>query len=188
MKNKLAHLFGLNNELVEHICDSRDGLYRMARAWNADPALADDLVQETLDIALRKLDSLKDRQKIDAWLYRILFNQWQQFLRRKKPLELIDEEIKSPDQTPEQHTVCENLQAAVRLAIGELPERQRQVVTLVDLQGLSYNEVSQVLSIPVGTVMSRLSRARSALADKLQQYKNQQERVASTKGKLWRVK
>ncbi|MCK5666589.1 MAG: sigma-70 family RNA polymerase sigma factor, partial [Thiotrichaceae bacterium] len=94
-------------------------------------------------------------------------NVWRDHLRRQKEFIDIDEYVHLSSENPENIHERERTIQRVRRAIGQLPMGQRQVISLVDLEGLSYNEVSQVLEIPVGTVMSRLNRARNAMLEKL---------------------
>jgi len=138
-------------------------LYRIAYAWTHSAALADDLVQETLAKALRKSGQLRDPNAGEAWLYSILSNCYNDHFRRLRVTEEIDNNTLTHDFTPEKESSQQEIVHKVRLAIAKLSEGQRQVVTLVDIQGLSYVEVAQVLNVPIGTVMSRLCRACDAL-------------------------
>ena len=147
-------------------CRSR--LYRLAFSWCHDAMLADDLVQETLARAMQKLDQLKNEQALDAWLFAILNNQWREYLRKKRPCEDIDEMVFMHHQTPEYWHDRQQVIDQIRAAISELPLGQRQVLTLVDLESMPYAGVAEALEIPVGTVMSRLNRARKSLQEKLE--------------------
>ncbi len=156
-------LFGQRRDLADSLEQARGRLYRMAYAWCHNRALADDLVQETLTKAMQKSSQLRDVKARDAWLFTILTNCYRDHFRRHRETEDIDELDLPHDSTPEtEHSQIEIVRK-VRATIEHLPEGQRQVVTLVDLEGFSYVEVANVLDIPVGTVMSRLCRARSAL-------------------------
>ncbi|MGF1642716.1 MAG: RNA polymerase sigma factor [Thiotrichales bacterium] len=164
----------------------RPRLYRLAYAWCHDVALADDLVQETLSKALARRAQLRDDAALVGWLVAILNNCWRDHLRRSGDFEDIDElhsSLPSPGVSPEEACGRGQLIECVRAAVARLPLGQRQVLTLVDLEEMSYAEVAQTLSIPVGTVMSRLSRARAALKSCLAQAQSKQ--AAST---LRRVK
>lgn len=141
----------------------RARLYRLAYAWCHNPALADDLVQDTLTKALQKADQLRDPAAQDAWLFSIMANCYRDHFRRGRETEDIDDVELSHDLSPEYESARGEVVDRVRMAIARLPEGQRQVVTLVDLEGFSYVEVAQILQIPSGTVMSRLCRARAAL-------------------------
>jgi RNA polymerase sigma-70 factor, ECF subfamily len=142
-------------------------LYRIAYAWTHNPALADDLVQETLTKALQKSDQLRDAKASEAWLYTILANCFRDHFRRQRETEEVNEDKLVQESTPEDVSSEYEIVTKVRQAIGKLSEGQRQVVTLVDIEGFSYVEVSNILEIPIGTVMSRLCRARNALKQHL---------------------
>jgi RNA polymerase sigma-70 factor (ECF subfamily) len=151
-------------KLVEN---SRERLYRMAYAWTHDPHLADDLVQQALYKALNNYRQLKDLGAAEAWLFRILSNCLKDHYRAKRDLVSSDDVIIADELTPEKSTATQQLVDMVRQAVGNLPLPQRQVVTLVDLEGFTYATVAEILDIPVGTVMSRLCRGRRALRDPL---------------------
>jgi len=149
------------------LAKSRSRLYRMAYAWTHNPALADDLVQQTYYKALRNQKQLRDIDAADAWLFRILANCLSDYYRTRKELLSDDEIVIIEKRTPERAAEDEQVAQRVRQAVRSLPLSQCQVVTLVDLEGFAYVAVSQILDIPVGTVMSRLSRGRCALRDRL---------------------
>ncbi len=177
-------LFNRQNELRKSLGGFRPRMYRIAYSWSHDPALADEVTQEALTKALRKLDQVRKPEAIEKWLFGILANCWRDHFRRQRPMEDIDDWPMSDDKTPEQQHEQQCLVDTIRAAIAKLPEGQRQTVTLVDLEGFSYAEVSQILQIPIGTVMSRLCRARKALAGNLLQYKS---RPAEGAGRIRRI-
>lgn len=144
-------------------------MYRLAYAWCHDTCLADDLAQEAVIKGLKSVHQLKDEAVLEAWLFSILHNCWRDHFRRLHPRAEIEEamELAAEAPTPEQHHINSELVGRVRRAVAALPLGQRQVVTLVDLEELSYSAAAQALGIPVGTVMSRLSRARVALRNLL---------------------
>ena len=162
VKNVLA-AFSLKSEFATR----RNKLYRIAYSWCHDAALADDLAQETIYKAIKNANGLRDIGTIDTWLYRILFNCWQDYLRVKgRNVEFI--EMHDEDQA--EH--AENYQQAqivdrVRASIEQLPMPLREVVTLADFAGFSYAEIAEIIDVPVGTVMSRLFRARKNLKQQL---------------------
>lgn len=163
--NIISHIRirGTRNQLMAY----RNDLYRVALSWSGDSMLADDITQDAMARALGNLHQLKDETKLKHWLFRILNNCWREHLRRLRPTVELDEFVLSSGNTPETGLRKQQVVARVRAAISTLPLGQRQVVTLVDLQGFSYSEVAEILEIPKGTVMSRLSRARLSLKDKL---------------------
>ncbi|HEY0663510.1 MAG TPA: RNA polymerase sigma factor, partial [Thiobacillaceae bacterium] len=141
-------------------------LYRIAYAWSHDAALADDLVQETLSRAWSRRSQLRDEAALKGWLVSIMNRCWLDHLRSRRDFEDVAElhdTLESGADTPE--VCCDRKQviACVRAAVARLPLAQRQVLTLVDLEEFGYAEVAAILDIPVGTVMSRLSRARAGL-------------------------
>ena len=154
-------------ELNRRLEDIRPRLYRVAYSWCHDTHLADDLVQQTLVKALQNSGQLRDPKVMDAWLFRILTNCWNDHFRRQRDTVDIDEIPQWHERTPEFEHARDQIVARVRQAIAALPEHHRHVITLVDLGGLSYNEVAEVLEIPLGTLMSRVSRARRALKESL---------------------
>ena len=165
--------FSCNDKIaIQRVQKHRNRLYRLAFSWCHDAMLADDLAQETLSKAIQKLHQLKDESLFDAWLFAILNNQWREYLRKSRPCEDIDNLVFADNQTPDYWHDREQVVDHVRCAISDLPLGQRQVVTLVDIEAMSYLAVSEALNIPVGTVMSRLSRARKALQEKLKIKKN----------------
>jgi RNA polymerase sigma-70 factor (ECF subfamily) len=145
----------------------RQRLYRIAYAWTHEAALADDLVQETLIKAMQRIGQLRDPKAGEAWLYSILANCYRDHFRRRRETEDIEALDLPHHDTPESDFGQAQIAGKVRAAIARLPEGQRQVVTLVDLEGFSYVEVAQILDVPIGTVMSRLCRARAALKELL---------------------
>jgi len=160
-------LFGKKREFIQRLENIRPRLFRLAWSWCHQRDLADDLVQETLTRALRSERQLKEIERFDAWIFRILVNTWRNYLSRTRVMENIDDYVLAEEQTPESLHARYQLTAFVQAAVESLPQGQRQVLTLIDLEGLSYAEVAGVLEIPIGTVMSRLCRARKALAEKL---------------------
>jgi len=152
-------------ELVERIEASRPRLHRLAFAWCHDAALADDLTQEALARSLVRIDQLRESARLMGWLCAILNRCWIDHLRGLRPdadVELLAE-LPSDLPGPDSHAERQQTVSRVRAAIAELPLGHRQVVTLVDLEDFSYAEVAEILAIPIGTVMSRLCRARASL-------------------------
>ena len=167
---RLRGLFGASAQVRSRVEVHREPLYRLAYSWCHDAALADDLVQETMLRALGRAGQLRDQARLKGWLCAILANCLKDHYRRSRPLEPLDGEMPSHAETPEAASASNQLAARVRAEIGRLPLGQRQVVTLVDLEGLSYAEVGEIRELPIGTVMSRLCRAREALRVRLMDF------------------
>lgn len=149
----------------------RPRMVRLAYAWCHDTHLANDLVQEALTKGIVRSGQLRDAGALDAWLFSILNNCWRDHLRARREftdIAELDEVIFDPAPDPEGRYASQQTTARVRGAIAALPMAQRQVLTLVDIEECSYAEVADILAVPVGTVMSRLSRARQALKLSLQ--------------------
>jgi RNA polymerase sigma-70 factor (ECF subfamily) len=179
------NFLGRTREAKARLEQHRLRLYRIAYAWTHNAALADDLVQETLAKALQKSGQLRDPNAGEAWLYSILANCYRDHFRRSRVTEEIDENTITHESTPEKESSEQQVVLKVREAIARLSEGQRQVVTLVDIQGLSYLEVAQILNVPIGTVMSRLCGARHALKDLLGDFA---PRTAAEESKIRRIK
>lgn len=162
----LRSLFGRNAALDRRLAECRPALYRLAFVWCHDAGLADDLTQEALTKAVARIGQLRDPASLRPWLYGILANCWRDHLRALRPTEDIDsieEHLVCPRPSPEQAAGQAELLQRVRVAIGTLPVGQRTVLSLVDLEDCSYAETAAILALPIGTVMSRLHRARAAL-------------------------
>lgn len=161
--------FGRRRRLQRLVCAERERLYRIAWAWCHDSHNADDLVQETLARALAKLDDLRDEARLAVWLTQILANLYRDQFRRPAPETGFDSDTLVGSDDPEQTAHRRQLVARTREAIACLGDDQRQVLTLVDVAEFSYADTAAILDVPVGTVMSRLSRARRRLRDILEQ-------------------
>ena len=141
-------------DLIEHL----PRLRRYARALTGDAGRADDLVQDTLERALAKLDLWQPGSDLRAWLFTLMHNLFVNQIRVRRPQET------AIDDAPDHPVSGGQLEALVardiHAALGRLPEAQREVLLLVGLEQFGYAEAAQVLGVPVGTVMSRLARAR----------------------------
>jgi RNA polymerase sigma-70 factor (ECF subfamily) len=143
------------------IVDEIPRLRRYARALTGDAASADDLVQDTLERALGKW-SLWRPGKLRAWLFSIMHNVFVNQVRRPRPVDFPgDEALPDLSTRATQGDALELRDLAINLA--RLPPEQREVLLLVGLEDLSYEDTAKTLGIPVGTVMSRLSRGRERL-------------------------
>lgn len=145
-----------------------DQLYNFACWLTQDRQEAEDLVQETYTKALKGFGSFQPGTNFRAWIYRILRNTFltsRTGLRTVVPLDFEGEDEKLPasGETPESILLGQFDRQLVRDALDRLPVAHREVILLCDVEEMSYQEISQALSIPMGTVMSRLSRARQAL-------------------------
>lgn len=142
----------------------RPRLFRTAFAWCRDRNLAEDLAQETLAKALTKAGQLKSMDALEGWLFRIMANLWRDHVRRDRPMDSMEDVDVRTEETPEELNSQQQTVVRVRRALGELPENYRIALALVDIEGFSYSESAVIMDVPVGTVMSRLSRGRKQLA------------------------
>ena len=136
-------------------------LRRYARALVGDRAAADDLVQDTLERAWSKLHLYRHGTDLRAWLFTVMHNVHVNRMRAARPTDTLDDEMPELAQRPAQGDAL--LVRDLDRAIATLPVAQREVLLLVALEDLSYEETARVLGIPIGTVMSRLARAREKL-------------------------
>ena len=141
---------------------------RLARVLAPDRARADDLVQETYLRALRYFDSYRGEQDIRAWLAGIMRN-----LQRDAPPKAagpvaVAEDLPDPGPDPEAAAIAADRAARLRTHIAALPENLRETLLLREFTGLSYAAIAAAQGIPIGTVMSRLARARSLLREAMQ--------------------
>ncbi len=149
----------------EDIVEILPRLRRYARALVGDAERADDLVQDCIERALSRWHLWREPHDLRAWMFTIMHNIHANAVRRvvRGPgfvdLDHAVAAATPPDQI-DRITINE-----VTKRLYELPDAQREVVLLVALEGMTYDEVARILSIPVGTVMSRLSRARERLRD-----------------------
>jgi len=132
---------------------------------------AQDCVQDAMLRIYRALDRFKGQSSFSTWVYRITMNTCLDELRRRKvrastSLDTLLESGWSPTDetdTPERHAIDSERRRALEKAIGSLPEDMRSAIVLREMQGLSYEEISDVLSVNVGTIKSRISRGREKL-------------------------
>ena len=147
-------------------------LRAFARSLAGAPDQADDLVQQTCERALRSLAHFTPGTRLDSWMFRIMQNLWIDTLRARPDTVALAADAEGEDR-PGADLVGEDGRvttearlhlADVRRAIRGLPEEQRIALFLVCVEGMRYRDVAEALEIPIGTVMSRLGRARAALA------------------------
>lgn len=174
-ENVASDPIGLQEEALAHI----DALYRTAVRMSGNPVDAEDLVQETYLRAFRSLSQFQAGTNLRAWLFKILtnafINDYRKRTRRPRSTSLdnvedyylyahlIDSGIQPSASRPEDEVLNAITDEAIIRSLEALPEEFRQVVLLADVEGFSYREIAEILSIPVGTVMSRLHRARRRL-------------------------
>lgn len=163
-----------------------DALYRTALRMTKNAADAEDLVQDTALKAYRYFDRFEDGSNVRAWLFKILTNLFINRYRKesKAPVQLDYDEmadyqlfsqveadsLTTTGGSPEKNLFDQVLGSDIERAIEELPEDFRIVVVMAFVEGLSYEEIAEALSVPMGTVKSRLFRGRKLLQKALSQY------------------
>jgi len=165
-------------------------VYNLSLRLTGNPADAEDLAQDALLRALKALPSFRGDASVSTWVYRITVNTWKNRVRSEKrrklwkmlPLDRLfggsddedersEERIPAADEpAPDAELETEETKDAVQKALMTLDEESRAVIVLRDLKDLSYQEISETLDLPVGTVKSRISRARAALKEKLRSF------------------
>jgi len=167
-----------NAEMLPHL----DALYNFAIRLSADPTDAEDLVQDTIVKAYRFFSSYERGTNAKAWLFRILKNSYINNYRKvsKQPYQVDYDEISSYYETVrsdrsdttdmEQIIYREMLDDEVTRALNKLPEDFRTVVLLCDIEGFTYEEIANMLDVPIGTIRSRLHRGRNLLRSSLTGY------------------
>lgn len=148
------------HDLIEHL----PRLRRYARALTNDRFAADDLVQDTVERALSRFRLFRQGTRLDAWLMTIMHNLFINQIRAlatRPPSEPLDEQFDEPAVRGTQGDAL--ALRDLHSALAQLPPEQREVLLLVTLEEFSYEDAARVLGIPVGTVMSRLSRGRERL-------------------------
>lgn len=154
----------------EQLVASLPRLRRFARGLAGTTSQADDLVQAACERALNRQSQFQAGTKFDSWMFRIIQTIWIDQLRsravRKEEAEIEGETLGTDE--PVRRVEARIALEEVRHAIARLPEEQRVALMLVTVDGFSYKEAAEIAKVPIGTVMSRLARARVALAAELE--------------------
>lgn len=144
-------------------------LRRFALSLTGDRTDADDLVQDTVERALKNLSRWEPGTRLDSWMYRIAQNLFIDGLRKRRhykpaPIEDLDAISSFDGQSAAEANL---MLASTVAAMQEIPEDQRLAISLVLVEGFGYQEAADILSVPIGTLTSRLARGREALARRL---------------------
>src|SRR5438309_1890655 len=152
----------------ETVLPHLDAAFNYARWLTNNSAEAEDVVQDACIRAMRFLSSLRD-DDARAWLFTIVRNTWYSRVSRRAnmaeatPLDRAQDERPDVALDPEEQLLQQHTVAVVRAAVEQLPVDFREVLVLREFEGLSYKEIAAVVQVPIGTVMSRLARARERL-------------------------
>ena len=167
------------SEFADEAINHLDPLYRGALRLTRNPEQAQDLVQDTYVRALRYQHSFEAGTNMKAWLFAIMRNLfWDRFKNLHKDDVSLDdvgdfvlfEKLRDEGARPEADVLDRIAASEVVTAVEKLPALHREVVLLVDVEGFSYKDAAQALGVPIGTVMSRLHRARQQLQKGLYEY------------------
>jgi len=156
-------------------------VFHLAYSLTHDEHTADDLAQEVFIKVYFALKKFKGQSEFGTWLYRIAVNHCRDFLRKKSRIKILSfEDIKDPVSTLENEGLLEEREreeeqkrTAVHTYIRKLPEKYRIILSLRDIQGFSYEEITNILGLSPGTVDSRLHRARKMLRKKMEPFFSQ---------------
>lgn len=147
----------------EHIVALLPRLRRFARTMTRHAADADDLVQLSIERALLRHEQWRPDSRFESWMFGIMRNAWIDEVRARGRRSEIFAAEEAGENVGEATTEAQLRLLSVQRAVDSLPEEQRMAVALVLIEGLSYKEAADVLDVPMGTVTSRLARAREAL-------------------------
>ena len=148
------------DELVELL----PRLRRFAHSLSRSPADADDLTQATVERAIRSRDQWTQGTRLDSWMYRIMRNLWIDAARSRSRREKFEAPPEEADRIGTDGTAQAAAELAqVMAAMQRLPDEQREVVSLILIEGFGYREAAELLELPIGPVSSRLVRGRTAL-------------------------
>ncbi|RRQ21691.1 RNA polymerase sigma factor [Thiohalobacter thiocyanaticus] len=170
----ILNRFNRNRRLRRALDDNRDRLYRMALAWSRNPALAIRLTEKVIDRELRSGQAQHEPSQLLLRLFGTLSRCWHEHRQRMAPDEL--ECGFDPAAHRQRVQTHEDTSTSVQAAIGRLPVAERQVLTLVNIEQLSYEQTAQILEIPKSAVVCSLNQARLRLLDMLAQEISQQAR------------
>jgi RNA polymerase sigma-70 factor, ECF subfamily len=167
---------GVDDEFTREALSYVDSLFGTALRLTRRPSDADDLVQDTYLKAFRSASQFQRGTNLKAWLFTILHNTFRNMRRHdgRNPVDVDSEYVdqapaRAPnDFSPEELLTRATLDVDLQAALDALPEAFRQAVWLRDVEELTYAEIAGVLGVPIGTVMSRISRGRRALYERLQ--------------------
>lgn len=170
---------GADDPFTQEALSYVDSLYGTALRLTRRPADAEDLVQDTYLKAFRAADQFQRGTNLKAWLFTILHNTFRNIRRHdgRNPVDVDSDTVEQAvdsagaQQTPEQLLTRATLDADLQAALDELPEAFRQAVWLRDVEEFTYAEIAGMVGVPMGTVMSRISRGRRMLFERLSRAK-----------------
>lgn len=177
-------MFGQTRLFKRYLEDNWHDLYRVAYVWTNDREIAADLVQETITRCLKNIQKFEGEKDLRCWLFKVLSNcRYDHFRRQKKNIDVDDVELYSTTDLESEH-YRQQIINRVNEAFGILKSEHREILSLVIIEKMSYEDISKVLGIPIGTVMSRVSRGRSKLKEQMKDVDLNDELTTN----VWRIK
>jgi len=159
----MLSFFGRSAQFRRELETNWNRLYRVVYALSHDQPLAEDLVQTTVEAALVNHRKIPDSESLERWLFKVLLNKWRDHCRTRKfhtPIDDVDiVQHGSLELNSEHRETVDRVYTAMR----QLSEEHREGLSLISVDNFSYKQVAYILDLPVGTVMSRLSRSRQQL-------------------------
>lgn len=170
--SKRRHSRGFESQIVSQIERGLPAFRSFACGLCGDRFVADDLVQSACERALERLDQVRDVEGVKSWLHRIIYTQWQDLLRKRKRRKAkmlsFGHSLAAGRQADMNRSELNSIaKLDVEKALDILSPESRAALILVTISGYNYTEASKVLEVPVGTVASRVARAKTQLADYL---------------------
>jgi len=157
---------GSGNDITSLVHEHHGPVYRYAFRLTGSTQDAEDLTQQVFLLAVQKIDQLREADRVRAWLFTVLRRCFLKSIRRQRPLSSSAADVQM-EQFAADPPVDPIDRTALQDALNELPEQFRLVVLMFYFEHCSYREIAEELQLPVGTVMSRLSRAKSSLRKRL---------------------
>ena len=153
-------------QIAQLVADYHQAVYRYAFRLTGSVPDAEDLTQQVFLVASDKLDQLRDEERVRSWLFAILRNHFCKRCRKPQPTPAADLRL-NIDTIPQGEGEVEIDQEQLQQALGALPDIFRMVLVMFYFEDLSYREIAEALDVPIGTVMSRLARAKAQLRSHL---------------------
>ena len=153
-------------DIAQLVADYHQAVYRYAYRLTGTVADAEDLTQQTFLVAQDKLGQLREEGRARSWLFAILRNSFLKQRRKELPTAAADLQL-NIDNIPDAGYESEIDQERLQQALDELPERYRTVLVMFYFEDVGYREMAEAIGVPIGTIMSRLARAKGALRSRL---------------------
>ncbi|VAW81293.1 hypothetical protein MNBD_GAMMA12-1501 [hydrothermal vent metagenome] len=185
-------LFGKSKKFKALLEEHWSKLYRVSYAWCHNPQLAADLVQDTIESALQHSGKITEAEHLTKWLFTVLMNKWRDNCRKQNKQVSLEpdkhEHLLVSDADPEHSQHLNETINHVYQAMSLLSIEHREILSLIALEGFSYEMVASIIDKPVGTVMSRLHRGRQLLRSHLDAVQSNVHSPSPSKNQLANVR